>query len=90
MADIVSSYRSAATELRATNDSLLSASVNEVMKTLTLIAFLTSPLTVLAGFFGMNVTTPFEGTPEGFWFIISLGVLISLSMYLYFRFKRWF
>ena len=35
VASLVQSYREVATELRDTNDSLLSASQNEVMKTLT-------------------------------------------------------
>jgi len=91
VADIIGSYRSVATELRATNDSLLSASQNEVMKTLTLVAFLTSPFAIIAGIFGMNVeNTPLTALPNAFWLILSLGLGSSLSMYLYFRFKRWF
>lgn len=88
--EIVGSYRATATELRATNDSLLSASQNEVMKTFTLLAFLTYPLTILAGFFGMNVlSTPLETNPYGFWFIVGIGLVLSCLMFLYFRFKRW-
>lgn len=88
--ELVSSYRAAATELRATNDSLLSASQNEIMKMLTFLAFLASPLTIVASLFGMNVDkTPLSNSPHEFWIIVSLGLLSSSGMYLYFRFRKW-
>lgn len=90
VANLVTSYREAATELRATNDSLLSASQNEIMKTLTFLAFLASPLTLVAALFGMNTeNTPLNSNPHGFWIIIAIGVMSSLGMYLYFRLKKW-
>lgn len=91
VADIVSSYRAAATELRATNDSLLSASQNEVMKTLTLIASISSPFAIVAGIFGMNVDhTPFSDLQNAFWIILTLGLLSSASLLVFFRVKHWF
>ena len=90
VADLVRSYRDVATDLRATNDSLLSASQNEVMKILTLLAFLASPITVLASLFGMNIVqTPLGENPNGFWIVLTIGLLTSVSCYLYFRFKKW-
>ena len=90
VAELVSSYRNAATELRATNDSLLSASQNEVMRLLTFLAFLASPLTVVAAVFGMSGTeTPLSGTPYEFWIIIFIGIVSSAGMYLYVKYKRW-
>lgn len=90
VAELVSSYRSAATELRATNDSLLSASQNEVMKILTFISFLSSPLIIMAGLFGMNVdSTPLTGNSYQFWTVLVMGLILSFGMYMYFRLKKW-
>ena len=90
VAELVGSYRTAATELRATNDSLLSASQNEIMKMLTFLAFLASPLTIVASLFGMNVNeTPLSGTPYEFWAVVAIGLMSSAGMYLYFRFRKW-
>ena len=42
-------------DLRTTNDSLLSTKTNEVMKVLTILAFITFPLSLIASIFGMNI-----------------------------------
>lgn len=64
--------------------------MNQVMKTLTLVATIFIPLTFVAGIYGMN----FTNMPElewrygylGIWVII---ILISLGMVIYFRKKKW-
>ena len=90
VADIVGTFRSAATELRATNDSLLSASQNEVMKMLTLLTFLITPFAAVGTYFGMNlVDLPFARSEHGFWFVILVGLLFSFFTYLLFRLKKW-
>ena len=77
-------------ELRETNNSLLTTKQNEVMKTFTILAFVTLPLSLIATLFGMNtVYTPLTQRPDGFW-IILLGMgVAALLMYLYFRNKKW-
>ncbi len=88
---LVDSYRAIASELRITNDSLLSASQNEVMKTLTLMSFIILPLTLITGVFGMNVDQmPLVSLPGSFWFIVSIMATLALSFFLFFKFKRWF
>ncbi len=78
-------------ELRKTNDSLLNAHQNEIMKNLTIMAFVTYPLTLVAGLFGMNTTyTPIVGLPNGFWIISALMVVLGVVFFLYFKLKRWF
>ncbi|MDB5189326.1 MAG: Magnesium transporter [Parcubacteria group bacterium] len=90
VADLVRSYRAAATELRATNDSLLSASQNEVMKRLTSVTFLVSPFTLVAALFGMNVINlPFSGNENEFWIVLGIGLMCSLLCFIIFRFKKW-
>ncbi len=69
----------------------LSHNMNEVMKTLTIVATIFIPLTFLAGIFGMN----FKYMPELdwkfgyplFWFLSSV---LALIMVLYMKSKKWF
>jgi len=81
VAALVSSYRAVAIELRDTNDSLLSASQNEVMKTLTVITFLMFPLSLIAALFQMGLPgTPLLGDANAFWIVI--GAMLALSGFL--------
>lgn len=89
VADLVRSYRAAASELRATNDSLLNAAQNEIMKLLTMVAFIVTPFTAVATVFGMNAETPLDGDPHEFFVIILLGLMGSFICYGFFRFKKW-
>ena len=77
-------------ELRETNNSLLSTKQNEVMKILTLMAFVTFPLSLVASIFGMNTTyLPIIGHPNDFWIIIAIMGVGMLLMFAYFKRKGW-
>lgn len=89
-ASLVASYRAVAQELRITNDSLLSASQNQVTKTLTVMAFTAVPLTLLASVFGMNVETmPIVRSEYAFWIILGLMGFTALALYTYFKLRKW-
>lgn len=78
------------TELRATNNSLLSTKESQIMKTLTLMASITLMPTLIAGIFGMNThADPIIGTQHDFWII--LGIMFgSTALILYFVYrKKW-
>lgn len=77
-------------ELRATNDSLLSTKQNEVMKTLTVLAFIFLPLTFITGLFGMNtVSDPVVGARGDFWMIVGGMVAIAVGCLAYFKRRGW-
>ena len=77
-------------ELRETNNSLLTTKQNQTMKTFTVLAFFTLPLSFLAALFGMNTDeTPFVSNPHGFWIVIGMMAIVSLCMFIYFRYKKW-
>ncbi len=77
-------------DLRETNNSLLTTKQNEVMKTFTILAFITFPLTLFTSMFGMNtLTTPIVGTPNDFWIILSAMAVVSVAFFAYFRYKKW-
>jgi magnesium transporter len=69
----------------------MSNGINEVMKTLTIVATLFIPLTFIAGIYGMN----FKYMPEIEWHwgyptALLLMAAIGVGMLLYFRRKKWF
>jgi magnesium transporter len=78
-------------ELRETNNSLLTTKQNETMKKLTLLAFITFPLSLIASIFEMNtVDMPIVGLQHGFWIIIGGMTVVGLAMFWYFKYKKWF
>ena len=77
-------------ELRQTNQELLSSKQNEIMKTLTSVTFIASPLTILASIFGMNATNiPFMGQNYDFILIILIMFLSVCLVAIYLKFKKW-
>lgn len=90
VAALVSSYRAVATELRDTNDSLLSAGQNEVMKNLTVITFVMFPLSLIAALFQMGLPgTPLTADPNAFWIVIGAMLAVSGFLALYIIRKGW-
>jgi magnesium transporter len=76
-------------ELRETNNSLLSTTQNETIKTLTVLAFITLPLTFISGLFAMDVITPFHDNPYGFYIILGFMIFVAICMYTIARIKKW-
>lgn len=86
----VTAYGEAVSEMRETNNSLVSTTQNEIMKNLTIMAFITFPLSLFAALFGMNtIDTPLLGGPNDFWLIVGLMVMLSGVFFGFFRYKRW-
>lgn len=78
------------TELRETNNSLVSTKQNEIMKVLTIMAFVTFPLSLMASIFGMNTETlPIVGYKHDFWIIIGAMLVFTLIFFTYFKYKKW-
>ncbi len=77
-------------ELRETNNSLLSTKQNEIMKVLTIMVFVTYPLSLIAGIFGMNTLhNPIVGNHFDFWIIILLMASCTICMFLFFKYRKW-
>lgn len=77
-------------ELRETNNSLLNTKQNEIMKTLTVLAFLFLPLTFITGLFGMNtVNDPIIGSGGDFWILAGMMLALAVCFFIYFKHKRW-
>lgn len=78
------------TALRETNTALIYTRQNEIMISLTIMAFVTFPLTLLSSMFGMNtVSAPIIGREGDFWIIICIMFLAAGGFFLFFRHKKW-
>ena len=71
--------------------SSVSNQLNAVMKVLTIISTIFMPLTVLTGMYGMNVPLPsFPGSDAvQFWWIFGIMMVVSATMLVFFRRRRW-
>ena len=88
--ELTGNNRELLTDLRETNDSLLSTKQNEIMQTLTIIASIIFPLELVTGIFSMNTAyTPIVGHAHDFLIIMGILAGITLAMMLYFKYKRW-
>lgn len=77
-------------ELRQTNNSLLTTKQNEVMKVLTIMAFVTFPLSLIASIFGMNTKhIPIVGGPFDFWIVMGIMGVAGLLMFIFFKKRHW-
>ena len=76
--------------LRETYNSSLSANLNETIRTLTVIATIVLPLTLITGIYGMNFKVMPELTSEyGYYYALGLIGALGGVMILYFKRKRW-
>lgn len=65
--------------------------LSEIMRTLTIIATVMMPLSLLAGVFGMNFKSmPFLDSPAGFWITLAVMTGLAFAMLAYFRRLKWF
>lgn len=77
-------------ELRETNNSLLSTKENETIKTLTIMAFVTFPLSLIASIFGMNTENiPIIGVENDFWIVIGIMMALTTLFFIFFKYKKW-
>ena len=90
VSSILEGHRETLLELRRTNDSLLTTKNNETMRFLTIMAFFTFPLTLVASVFGMGAQgTPIINYPNGFWIILGILGLGAIAMIAFFKHKKW-
>jgi magnesium transporter len=60
-----------------------------VLRFLTVFSVVLLPLTLITGFFGMNVNFPGFGTTWAFWTITGVMFVAFLCLLSFFRHKRW-
>ena len=76
--------------LHDTHVSLTTDRTNEVIRTLTVIATIMLPLSVISGLYGMNVSLPLDSSPYAFLVVLVVMAIVAGGMLLFFRSRRWF
>jgi magnesium transporter len=94
--DLLESYRDIASDIRDFYLSSVSTRMNEIMKTLTIIATIFMPLSFVASWYGMNFKTEVSpyNMPElnwryGYPFAIAIVLVIAAAMIHYFKRHGW-
>ncbi|MDZ7836128.1 MAG: magnesium/cobalt transporter CorA [Alkalibacterium sp.] len=91
VSELVSSNREITTDIRDSYLSMTSHQSNEVMKVLTIITSIFTPLTLISGIYGMN----FQYMPElddrySYFIVLGIMLMIGLSLFFWFKEKGWF
>ena len=84
--DGLDEYKEVVEGLNDTYDSLATNRTNEVMQTLTIIATILLPITVVASVFGMNIPLPFQNS--GFSLIIVAVIMLVIIASMLYVFRR--
>ena len=94
--DLLESYRDIAGDVRDYYLSTISNRMNEIMKTLTVIATIFLPLSFIAGVYGMNFNTDVSrwNMPElnwryGYFYSLGFMLLVAVGMLWWFKWRGW-
>ena len=90
--NVLENHRELINSIEQTNNSLLSYKLSDIMKFLTVVSFITFPLSVIVGFFGMNVfgNIPIVRENPYTWIIILISMVFTTTiMIIYFKKKKW-
>ncbi len=86
----LNNLRETLTAFEQTNSQLLDFRTNEVMKILTIIAFLTLPLTLFVSVIQVGIFSDFfSNRPILIWTLLGLTVAVSAILIIYFRKRKW-
>lgn len=90
-ADMVENYREMMMNMQDLYLNKANIKMNEIMKVLAIVTCLMAPATVIGGIFGMNFARiPWLHNEYGFWFAVSLMLLIPVYMIYLFKKRGWF
>jgi magnesium transporter len=87
--DILDNYKEVIEALESTNESVIQHRQNDVLRFLTVFSVTLLPLTLITGFFGMNVRFPGFETAWAFWTITAFMLVSLIGLVAFFRHKRW-
>ena len=79
--EMCSIYRNIISSTMDAFASIISNNLNIVMKILTSLTVVLSIPTLFASLWGMNVGVPFQNNPYGFWIVIAITVIASLTAF---------
>lgn len=86
----VSNLRDYVTQVREAYQTQMDINLNSVMKVFTVITSIFFPLTLIVGWYGMNLRMPEFGWRYGYLFVIGLSAATAIATLLYFKRNKWF
>ncbi|MBI3588945.1 MAG: hypothetical protein HY093_00825 [Candidatus Liptonbacteria bacterium] len=88
--DLLEDYRQAIEDFEDTNNQLINIKNSQLVKTFTILAFLTFPMMLFASLFSMNTRgTPIVNNPRAFWIVLGVMIIAMTGMFAYFKKKDW-
>lgn len=87
---VLENHKETIDSLYEMNYLLLNNKNSQTMKTLTMIATIIFPLTLIVGLFSTNFVTPFTKNPMSFWYLSLVIIAAALFLIVYFKKKDWF
>lgn len=85
----VLNLRDYVTQVREAYQAQIDIQQNNLMKVFTVMTAVFLPLTLIAGWYGMNLQMPEYGWKYGYQSVILLSILIVIGCVLYFKHKKW-
>jgi magnesium transporter len=87
--DMLENFKEVIEGLEATNESVLSHNLNDILRVLTAFSVIMLPMTLIASVMGMNTSVPGGGTIHGFWVVLVVMVAVLVGMVTWFRKRGW-
>jgi magnesium transporter len=78
------------TQVREAYQAEIDIEQNQIMKIFTVITAVFLPLTLIVGWFGMNLQMPEYKWAYGYPYAIALSVVVAILCIIYFKVKKWF
>ena len=86
----VLNLREAVTQIRESYEAEVDISLNTTMKVFTVVTTIFLPLTLIAGWYGMNFQMPEYGWEHGYLMVILLSVAFIVIGIAFFKKNKWF
>lgn len=78
------------TQVREAYQAQIDIEQNQIMKVFTVISAIFLPLTLIVGWYGMNMKMPEYGWQFGYLYVIALSVIVFAVCIALFKFKKWY
>lgn len=86
---ILENQKEIVASLQETNEAIIFHNTNNIIRVLTVFSVIMMPLSVITGFFGMNVDLPIAKNPVAYFAILIFMLAVLAVMLIFFRFKKW-
>ena len=85
----VMNLRDYVTQVREAYQTQIDINLNSIMKVFTVITSFFFPLTLIVGWYGMNLKMPEFGWRYGYLFVIGISVMTAIGTLFFFKRKKW-